>query len=94
MARFKKEGFKPRRTLKMALTCGEETAGAFNGAEYLAKNQRQLIDAAFAINEGGGGMFDVHETADMGIVGSKNFAVGLGRKVLNEFLCRGTRIGR
>jgi len=58
MARFKKEGFRPRRTLKMALTCGEETAGAFNGAEYLAKNQRQLIDAAFAINEGGGGMID------------------------------------
>src|SRR4051794_26057471 len=58
MARFKKEGFRPRRTLKMALTCGEETAGAFNGAEYLAKNQRQLIDAAFAINEGGGGMLD------------------------------------
>jgi acetylornithine deacetylase/succinyl-diaminopimelate desuccinylase-like protein len=58
MARFKKEGFRPRRTLKMALTCGEETAGAFNGAEYLSKNQRQLIDAAFAINEGGGGMLD------------------------------------
>ena len=58
MARFNKEGFRPRRTLKMALTCGEETAGAFNGAEYLAKNQRQLIDAAFAINEGGGGMID------------------------------------
>ena len=58
MARFKKEGFRPRRTLKMALTCGEETAGAFNGAEYLAKNQCQLIDAAFAINEGGGGMID------------------------------------
>jgi acetylornithine deacetylase/succinyl-diaminopimelate desuccinylase-like protein len=58
MARFKKSGFHPRRTLKMALTCGEETAGAFNGAEYLAKNQRALIDAAFAINEGGGGMLD------------------------------------
>lgn len=58
MARFKKEGFKPRRTLKMALTCGEETAGAFNGAEYLAKNKRDLIDAAFAVNEGGGGRYD------------------------------------
>ena len=58
MARYKKEGFKPRRTLKMALTCGEETAGAFNGAEYLAKNKRDLIDAAFAVNEGGGGLLD------------------------------------
>ena len=58
LARFKKEGFRPRRTLKMALTCGEETAGAFNGAEYLAKNKRDLIDAAFAVNEGGGGLND------------------------------------
>jgi acetylornithine deacetylase/succinyl-diaminopimelate desuccinylase-like protein len=58
LARFRQEGFKPRRTVKMALTCGEETAGAFNGAEYLAANQRALIDAAFALNEGGGGRSD------------------------------------
>ena len=55
LARYSKEGFRPKRTIKLALTCGEETAGAFNGAEYLAKNKRDLIDAAFAINEGGGG---------------------------------------
>ena len=58
LVRYRKEGFKPRRTLKMALTCGEETNGAFNGAEYLAKNKRDLIDAAFAVNEGGGGSLD------------------------------------
>jgi acetylornithine deacetylase/succinyl-diaminopimelate desuccinylase-like protein len=58
MVRYKKEGFHPRRTIKMALTCGEETNGAFNGAEYLAKNKRDLIDAAFAINEGGTGKAD------------------------------------
>lgn len=58
LVRYRQEGFKPRRTLKLALTCGEETAGAFNGAEYLAKNERPLIDAAFAINEGGGGRLD------------------------------------
>jgi acetylornithine deacetylase/succinyl-diaminopimelate desuccinylase-like protein len=58
LSRFKREGFKPRRTLKLALTCGEETNGAFNGAEYLSKNKRDLIDAAFAINEGGGGLLD------------------------------------
>ena len=58
LVRYKHEGFKPRRTIKLALTCGEETNGAFNGAEYLAKNQRQLIDAAFAVNEGGGGRLD------------------------------------
>jgi acetylornithine deacetylase/succinyl-diaminopimelate desuccinylase-like protein len=56
LIRYKTEGFKPRRTLKLALTCGEETNGAFNGAEYLSKNKRDLIDAAFAVNEGGGGL--------------------------------------
>jgi acetylornithine deacetylase/succinyl-diaminopimelate desuccinylase-like protein len=46
LVRFKHEGYRPRRTLKLALTCGEE--GGFDGAEYLARNKRDLIDAAFA----------------------------------------------
>ena len=58
LARFRREGFKPRRSVKMALTCGEETAGAFNGAEYLSKERRGLIDAEFALNEGAGGLLD------------------------------------
>lgn len=58
LSRFAQSGYKPRRTVKMALTCGEETSGAFNGAEWLAKNQRALIDAEFALNEGGGGRSD------------------------------------
>jgi acetylornithine deacetylase/succinyl-diaminopimelate desuccinylase-like protein len=47
-----------RHTLKLALTCGEETAGAFNGADWLAMNQRELIDAEFALNEGAWGELD------------------------------------
>ena len=58
LVRYKQEGFRPRRTLKLALTCGEETNGAFNGAKWLAENKRDLIDAAFAVNEGGGGLLD------------------------------------
>lgn len=58
LTRFAKEGYKPKRTIKLALTCGEESSGAFNGAEYLANNKRDLIDAAFALNEGGGGRTD------------------------------------
>jgi len=58
LVRYKKENFKPRRTLKLALTCGEETAGAFNGAQWLTQNQRELIDAEFAINEGAWGELD------------------------------------
>ena len=48
----------PARTLKLALTCGEETAGAFNGAQWLTENRRELIDAEFALNEGAAGELD------------------------------------
>jgi acetylornithine deacetylase/succinyl-diaminopimelate desuccinylase-like protein len=58
LIRLRGERIKPRRTIKMALTCGEETNGAFNGAEYLVKEKRDLIDAAFALNEGAWGMLD------------------------------------
>jgi acetylornithine deacetylase/succinyl-diaminopimelate desuccinylase-like protein len=58
MVRLKKSGFRPRRDVKMALTCGEETSSAFNGANYLATHERKLIDAAFALNEGAGGRLD------------------------------------
>jgi len=58
MVRYKEEGFKPRRSIKMALTCGEETSTAFNGAGWLATHERALIDAEFALNEGGGGRLD------------------------------------
>lgn len=58
LVRFKREGFRPKRAIKMALTCGEETAGAFNGAQYLADQRRDLIDAEFALNEGAGGLLD------------------------------------
>jgi len=58
MIRYRTEGYRPKRTIKLALTCGEETTFAFNGAEWLAKNKRDLIDAEFALNEGGGGRID------------------------------------
>jgi acetylornithine deacetylase/succinyl-diaminopimelate desuccinylase-like protein len=52
--RLKEEGTKPERDLILALTADEE-GGTFNGVDWLVKNHRQLIDAEFAINEGGGG---------------------------------------
>src|SRR5882724_7501977 len=58
LIRYRTENYRPRRTLKVALTCGEETAGAFNGAEWLTQNRRDLIDAAFALNEGAAGELD------------------------------------
>jgi acetylornithine deacetylase/succinyl-diaminopimelate desuccinylase-like protein len=58
MMRLKEEKFENSRTVKMALTCGEETSTAFNGAEWLSTHARDLIDAEFALNEGGGGRND------------------------------------
>ncbi len=58
LIRYAHEKFKPRRTLKLALTCGEETAGAFNGAQWLSQNHRDWIDAEFALNEGAWGELD------------------------------------
>ncbi len=60
LMRFKQGGYHPKRTIKMALTCGEETTYAFNGADWLAKNKPELIAAEFALNEGGGGRTDGH----------------------------------
>ena len=76
LIRFQQTGYKPKRTVKIALTCGEETNGAFNGVEWLAANKRALIDAEFALNEGGGGTTDgkgnIVEQAMQ--VGEKTFA--------------------
>ena len=58
MVRYHAEGYKPPRTIKLALTCGEETGGFVNGANWLAQNQRELIDAGIALTEGGGGDLD------------------------------------
>jgi acetylornithine deacetylase/succinyl-diaminopimelate desuccinylase-like protein len=60
LMRFKLSGYHPRRTIKLALTCGEETSYAFNGADWLAKNRPELIAAEFALNEGGSGRTDGH----------------------------------
>jgi acetylornithine deacetylase/succinyl-diaminopimelate desuccinylase-like protein len=54
LLRYKKEGFVPARDLILALTADEE-GGDANGVDYLVKHHRALIDAAYAINEGGGG---------------------------------------
>jgi len=58
LIRYVHEKYRPARTLKLALTCGEEATGAFNGANWLIKNRRDLIDAGFALNEGAWGELD------------------------------------
>jgi acetylornithine deacetylase/succinyl-diaminopimelate desuccinylase-like protein len=67
MIRYRKEGFKPRRDIKLALTCGEETPDTFNGAHWLMTNHRAEMDAAFALNEGAGGRLDGDKRVYLGI---------------------------
>ena len=76
LARLKAGQVKLRRTVKLALTCGEETSGAFNGADWLAHNKRDLIDAAFAINEGGGGRTDGKGLSEGGHLVAMSVQVG------------------
>ena len=60
MSRFKQAGYHPKRTIKLALTCGEEGGSPFNGAEWLSKHRPELLQAEFALTEGGGGRTDGH----------------------------------
>jgi acetylornithine deacetylase/succinyl-diaminopimelate desuccinylase-like protein len=62
LIRYKQEGYKPRRGIKLALTCGEETAGAglFDSVRWLVQTQPEVLVAEFAINEGAGGEYDKH----------------------------------
>ena len=86
LVRFAKEHYKPMRTVKMALTCGEESSGAFNGAEWLSKNKRDLIDAAFALNEGGGGRSDANGKLMVQ-------TIQVGEKVYQDFTLTATNEG-
>jgi acetylornithine deacetylase/succinyl-diaminopimelate desuccinylase-like protein len=53
---YHREGFRPERDIIVALTTDEELARSpHNGIKWLLDNERALIDAEFAINEGGGG---------------------------------------
>src|SRR5437588_4194863 len=54
LIRFRKEGFVPDRDIILALTADEE-GGGNNGVRWLLANHKDLIDAAYALNEGGGG---------------------------------------
>jgi acetylornithine deacetylase/succinyl-diaminopimelate desuccinylase-like protein len=53
--RLHREGYKPKRDLILALTADEE-GGKFNGANWLVKEHRDLVDAAFVINPDSGGV--------------------------------------
>ncbi len=56
LIKFKREGYVPDRDIIVALTADEEGSPCgCNGVRWLIQNQRGLVDAAYVINEGGGG---------------------------------------
>ncbi len=55
MIRYKQEGYKPDRDIILLLETDEEILDRNAvGAQWMIKNHRDLIDAEFALNEGGG----------------------------------------
>ena len=86
MIRLKRGAKPPRRTIKLALTCGEETTVAWNGAEWLTKNRRDLIDAEFVLNEGGGGRTEADGTRQL-------LAVQVGEKAAQNYTLTATNPG-
>jgi acetylornithine deacetylase/succinyl-diaminopimelate desuccinylase-like protein len=55
LIRYKQEGYKPDRDVIVALETDEEILDRNAlGIQWLLKNHRELIDAEFALNEGGG----------------------------------------
>jgi acetylornithine deacetylase/succinyl-diaminopimelate desuccinylase-like protein len=58
LVRWSREHYQPKRGVKLALTCGEETPTTFNGVSWLLKTQPDLLRARFALNEGAGGLLD------------------------------------
>jgi acetylornithine deacetylase/succinyl-diaminopimelate desuccinylase-like protein len=56
--RFKREGYQPNRDIILALTADEE-GGKSNGVDWLLKNHRELVEAAYALNPDAGGVTTV-----------------------------------
>jgi acetylornithine deacetylase/succinyl-diaminopimelate desuccinylase-like protein len=86
MIRYKREGFVPRRGLKLALTCGEETPDIFNSVEWLLKNHPGVLDAEFVLNEGASGELDAQ---------GRHIALQIqaGEKVYQDFELSATDVG-
>jgi len=82
MVRYKKEGYKPDRDIILILETDEETDGAYtHGIGWLLKNQRALIDAEFAINEGGGVGLDKGRPIRVGVQTSEKVYMNFSLEV-------------
>jgi acetylornithine deacetylase/succinyl-diaminopimelate desuccinylase-like protein len=83
--RLHRENYKPRRDLILALTADEE-GGKFNGASWLVRNHRDLVDAAYVINPDSGGVELDHGRAVVA-------AVEATEKIYSDFQITATNRG-
>jgi acetylornithine deacetylase/succinyl-diaminopimelate desuccinylase-like protein len=86
LMRYAKEGFKPRRDIKLALTCGEETSDIFNSVRWLTQTQPKVLNALFALNEGAGGELDQNEKPVA-------LQIQAGEKVYQDFALEASDVG-
>jgi acetylornithine deacetylase/succinyl-diaminopimelate desuccinylase-like protein len=86
LIRYRQEGFKPRRDIKLALTCGEETPNIFNSVQWLVDTQPKVLDAEFALNEGAGGELDKNDKPVA-------LQIQAGEKVYQDFALDASDVG-
>jgi acetylornithine deacetylase/succinyl-diaminopimelate desuccinylase-like protein len=68
----------------MALTADEEGGGPYNGVDWLVKNHKDLIDAEFALNEGGKGELLDGKRISNDIQAAEKWYVDLRLEVTNK----------
>jgi acetylornithine deacetylase/succinyl-diaminopimelate desuccinylase-like protein len=83
--RLRREGYRPRRDLILALTADEE-GGKFNGAAWLVQQHRELVNSAFVINPDSGGVELDHGRAVIA-------AVEATEKIYSDFQITATNRG-
>ena len=82
LIRLKREGFQPDRDIIVALTADEE-GGDENGVVWLLENHPDLLDAEYALNEGGGGAIKDGKHVSNGVQASEKVYQSFTLEVTN-----------
>ncbi|HLK70067.1 MAG TPA: M20/M25/M40 family metallo-hydrolase [Bryobacteraceae bacterium] len=83
LLRYKREGYKPDRDIIVALTADEE-GGSYNGVRWLIENHRDLIDADFCLNEGGGGEMVDSKRISLNVQVAEKYVINYRLEVRNK----------
>lgn len=83
LLRMKAEGVVPDRDIIVALTADEE-GGPENGVQYLLANRRELVDAAYVLNEGGGGRVEGTRRISNDVQAAEKFVVNFQLEATNS----------